>query len=807
MGLLGMGYQDIIDKLSIEEKVQLVSGASTWRTLAIPGAGIPEMKVSDGPNGVRGDGGVSAASFPVGVCMASTWNLDLIDRLGDAVAEEAKSKGVQVVLGPTINIQRTPIGGRNFECYSEDPYLSGMLASAFTDGVQAAGVGACVKHFVCNDSEFERQTISVEIDERTLREVYLRPFEIAIKRSNPWTIMGSYNRVNGVYVCSHDRLINQVLKGEWGYDGVVISDWYAAKETVPNALGGLDLEMPGPAIAWGQHLQTAVDAGEVPESVLDDKIARLLLCMDRTGLLDDVSVTQELALDKPDHRAIAYQAAIEGMVLCKNDGLLPLDLSKHKKIAVIGPNVKDFRIMGGGSSTLRPHYVTTPLDAIASQYPDLEVETAKGCVTHKYIPETERHLLSPERGANEQGLRYTFFSGGINGERLNERVIPRGMVMLAAMEASPQDALRATGYFSAEHSGTHSVGILSTGKSRIYINDVLVADNWTNPVAGEAIFGMASTEVCGQVEMLAGESYAVKIEFESNEEATLKTMRYGILGPDLEDGMTRAIKLASEADAVILIVGTNDDWETEGNDREVLTLPGEQDALIEAVVGENANTIVVNNSGSPVAMPWLGRVPAMIQTWFAGQEFGNALIDLISGEANPSGKLPLTFPHRLQDTPAYTSYPGEYGKVHYGEGVFTGYRWYDTRDIEPLLPFGFGLSYTAFEMTDLVTDDTDEIFTVKCTVTNIGERAGQETVQVYVRPIDKSVARPEKELKGFAKVNLESGASKTLSIDLDPEAFSHWDIDAAAWRSTKGRYEIIVGNSSRDHRLSKVVRI
>ena len=805
MSLLDSGYQEVIDKLSVEEKVKLVSGASTWRTLAIPGAGIPEMKVSDGPNGVRGDGGVSAASFPVGVCMASTWNLDLINRLADAIAEEAKSKGVQVVLGPTINIQRTPIGGRNFECYSEDPYLSGMLASAFTDGVQAAGIGACVKHFVCNDSEFERQTISVELDERTLREIYLRPFEIAIKRSNPWTIMASYNRVDGVYVCSHDRLLNQVLKGEWAYDGLVISDWYAAKETVPNALGGLDLEMPGPAIAWGQHLQAAVDSGEVPEAVLDDKIARLLLCMDRTGLLDDVSVTQELALDKPSHQAIAYQAAVEGMVLCKNDGLLPLDLAKHKKIAVIGPNVKDFRIMGGGSSTLRPHYVATPLDSIASQYPDVEVETARGCFTHKYIPEAERHLLSPEQGANEKGLRYEFFSGGIDGEILNERVIPRGMVMLAAMAASPQDALRAQGYFKADESGTHTFGILATGKSRIYVDDKLVADNWTNPVAGEAIFGMASTEARGEVEMQAGENYSVKIEFESNTEATLKAMRYGILGPDVEDGMTRALNLASEADAVILVVGTNDDWETEGNDREALALPGEQNALIEAVVATNPNTVVVNNSGSPVAMPWLKRVPAMIQTWFAGQEFGNALMDLITGKANPSGKLPLTFPHRLEDTPAYTSYPGEFGKVQYGEGVFVGYRWYDTRDIEPLLPFGFGLSYTTFDISDLATDDADEIFTVRCTVTNTGEKTGQETVQVYVRPIDKAVARPEKELKGFAKVNLKPGASKTLSIDLDSEAFSHWDIDAAAWRSAKGRYEIIVGNSSRDHRISTVV--
>lgn len=803
-----MSYQSILQKLTLQEKIQLVSGASPWRTVPIPGAGVPEMKVSDGPNGVRGDGGVAAASFPVGVCMASTWNLDLIEKIGVAIAEEAKSKGVQVVLGPTINIHRTPIGGRNFECYSEDPFLSGMLASAFTDGLQGEGIAACVKHYVCNDSEFERHTISIEVDERTLREIYLRPFEIAIKRSNPWTIMAAYNRINGVYACSHDRLVNQVLKGEWQYDGLVISDWFAAKETVPNALGGLDLEMPGPPIAWGKNLSTAVDAGEVPEELLDDKISRLLLCMDRTGLLDDVEVTQELGLDKPEHQMLAYQAAVEGMVLCKNNGVLPLDLSMSKKIAVIGPNAEDFRIMGGGSSSLKPHYVATPLDTLANQFPDMEIVTAKGCRTHKFVPEADRSLLSPDHGSNQKGLNVEFFSGGLDGEKLSERVIPRGTIMLQGLQSSPQDALRANGVFKAEHSGTHTFGIMGSGKTRIFVGDELIVDNWTNPTPGDAFFGSSSTEVQAEVRLEAGESYPVRIEFESGTEAAMfKAMRYGILGPDLEDGMTKALQIAGDADAVILMVGTNDDWETEGNDREMLELPGEQNALIEAVVASNPNTIVVNNSGSPVAMPWLEHVPAMIQTWFAGQEFGNALVDLITGKANPSGKLPITFPHRLADTPAFTSYPGEFGKVHYGEGVFVGYRWYDTRELEPLLPFGFGLSYTQFELTNLSLDYADDIYVVTCDIANIGDVAGKETVQVYVSPIDKVVARPEQELKGFTKVKLEPGASKTIQIELDPEAFSHWDVEQACWRVHKGEYEVRVGTSSRDIGLSQIIRV
>ena len=799
-------FQDTINKLSLDEKVQLVSGASAWRTVPIPGAGVPEMKVSDGPNGVRGDGGVAAASFPVGICMASTWNVDLVQQVGDAIADEAKSKGVQVVLGPTINIHRGPLGGRNFECYSEDPYLSGMLASAFTDGVQTAGVAACVKHYVCNDSEFERHTISVEVDERTLREIYLRPFEIAIKRSNPWTIMGAYNRVNGVYACSHDYLINQVLRSEWGYDGLVISDWYAAKETVPNALGGLDLEMPGPAIAWGDKLRAAVDNGEVPESVIDAKLERLLLCMSRTGLLDDVEVTAELALDKPDHRKLAYQSAVEGMVLCKNDGLLPLDLAAKRKIAVIGPNVEDFRIMGGGSSSLRPHYVSTPLASLSSRFPDLELVTAKGCLTHKYVPEAPKHQLSPTDGSNEKGLHYQFFSGGLDGTFDSERVVSRGTVMLQGLNESKRDSLIATGFFNAEETGEHTFGIFAAGRSRILIDDQVIVDNWTDIELGDAFFGQATTEKQATLHMEAGRSYPIRIEYDADIESTFKAMRFGILGPDQEQGMSRALEIAKDADAVILLVGTNDDWETEGNDREALSLPGEQDALIEQIVAQNPNTVVVNNSGSPVAMPWLERVPAMIQTWFAGQEFGNALTDLITGAANPSGKLPITFPSRMVDTPAYTSYPGEFGKVYYGEGLFVGYRWYDRREIEPLLPFGFGLSYTEFEFSELELSESGDVVMLGCRVTNTGRRAGKETVQVYVEPVTPRVARPIRELKAFEKVSLDPGESTTVAIELHSDAFAHWDLDVMNWLVAGGEYKIHIGSSSRHIHLTGSVQ-
>lgn len=374
--------------------------------------------------------------------------------------------------------------------------------------------------------------------------------------------------------------------------------------------------------------------------------------------------------------------------------------------------------------------------------------------------------------------------------------------MLQGLNESRRDSLIATGFFKADETGEHTVGILSAGKSRIFINQELIVDNWTAPVKGDAFFSNASTELQASVSMQAGQSYAVRIEYDADPASTFKAMRYGILGPDTEQGLTRALEIARNADAVILMVGTNDDWETEGNDREMLSLPGGQDELIRQVCAANPKTIVVNNSGSPVSMPWLDGVPAMIQTWFAGQEFGHALMDLITGKSNPSGKLPITFPHKMSDTPAFTSYPGEFGKVHYGEGLFVGYRWYDSRETEPLLPFGFGLSYTSFEFSDLSVEPNGLL---SCHVTNTGQYQGKETVQVYIEPLAPTVARPLRELKAFTKVDLMPGESKTVALTLGDDAFAHWDISQQSWQVATGDYRVHVGNSSRHLPLSKTV--
>jgi len=799
--------KNILEKLSIEDKVKLISGESSWRTHAISQADIPVLKVSDGPNGVRGDGGVPSACFPVGICMASTWNVGLLKEIGTAIAEEAKIKSVQIVLGPTINIHRTPLGGRNFECFSEDALLSGELAAAYTNGLQAEGIGACLKHYVCNDSEFERHSLSVEVDERTLREIYLRPFEIAIKKSQPWTIMAAYNRINGIYACSHDELINQILKKEWGFDGLVISDWYAAKDTVGNYVGGLDLEMPGPAITFGPALQVAINEGKVDPSLIDDKVERLLRVINKVGNFDFPEIEKERAENLEAHRKVAYQAAAEGMVLLKNENLLPLNKENIKSLAIIGPNAQDFRIMGGGSSALKPHYVINPVEALRQALPEVTIYEHFGCHTYKYIPGPDPQLLSPEKESSQSGFSCSFFDNFTDTTPINQRIIANNTIF-AGNPFSPQHAAKALkihGYYFSEIEGLYEFGLLSTGQSRLSINGEVLIDSWEaeHRTPGDAFFQQADLEKRGTYFIEANTQIEILIEFSHLEEHSFRAVRYGILPPQLEDSVAQAVKVAEKADYVLLLTGTNDDWETEGNDRETLALPGRQDELVEQVLFANNNTVVVNNSGSPVSMPWVDQAPAIIQTWFAGQEFGNALTDIILGIVNPSGKLPITFPRCLQDTPAYTSYPGEFGKVHYGEGIFVGHRWYLSRNIPCLFPFGHGLSYTQFSYDTMSYKD----YVVSVTITNLGKIQGKETIQIYSKALDSKISQPERKLIGFKKVDLAAGESITAVIELDDMAFSYWHVQKHSWELSPGEYQISAASSSTDQHLNEIITI
>jgi beta-glucosidase len=801
----------LLAQLTLEEKASMTAGAGAWWTTPVERLGIPSLKLTDGPSGARGEarGGVTSAAFPVGVALAATWDPELIEAVGAALGEEALSKGAQVLLGPTVNIQRTPIGGRNFECYSEDPHLSGRIATAFVRGVQSRGVAACLKHFACNDTEFQRMSVSSEVGERALREIYLRPFEMAVGEADAWCVMSAYNRVNGRFAGSHHRLLTEILRGEWGFRGLVMSDWGAATDgTAAAANAGLDLEMPGPGRYLGAHLLAAGRAGDVPERALDDAARRLLRLLVRTGRLDDAQGRDEISDDRPEHRALARRAAAAGMVLLKNEhAILPLDRARLRTLAVIGPNAATGVIMGGGSSQVAPHYVVHPLDALRARCGDaVTVVYEQGCRNAKFAPEIDpaRYGATPD---NERPVLVEYFdSPDCTGRPVYARDVRRIGAVLRAMLPGVADqqrfSCRWTATFTPQEDGAHTFGLAAIGRAHLLVDGVQVIDNWSAPAPGEWLFGYASAERTAALELQAGRAYRVVVEYGRNAAPGPAGVRFGMEPPGgADDLIDRAVSAAGAADAAVLVAGTTGEWETEGYDRRDIRLPRRQDELIERVARANPHTVVVINAGSPVCMDWLADVPAVLVSWFPGQEFGNALADVLFGEVSPSGRLPLTFPKRIEDTPAFPHYPGADGRMPYGEDIFVGYRGYDARGVEPLFPFGHGLSYTSFEYGEPRVSVTDGgAVAVEVDVTNTGARAGAEVVQCYVRDLESSLPRPPQELKGFRKLALTPGETATARIALDRRAFAFYDPDRAHWVLEPGEFELLIGASSRDIR-------
>ncbi len=792
---------DLLKQMTLEEKISLLAGADLWRTVAIPRLGIPQIKVSDGPNGARGArGSMSSPSVatPVGIALGATWNTELVEKVGNVLADELEAKGAHILLAPTVNIHRTPIAGRNFECYSEDPFLSGMIASAYIKGIQDKGKGACIKHFVANDQEYERFSISSEVDERTLREIYLEPFRIAIRNSNPWAVMSSYNRVNGTYACENNHTLLDILKGEWGYDGFVMSDWFGTyDEAVPTS--GLDLEMPG-AARWmaEKFVRKALDNGTLTEDRLNDKVGRLLRVIEKADLFEKPELHPERGEDKPQHRKIVREAAREAIVLLKNDGLLPI--KNVKSIAVIGPYSNAAQILGGGSSSVSPHYAITPFEGIKNWAgKKIQVDYAPGCFIHKNLPAPAPETLMTADG--RIGLTLNLFNGTeFSGDPLYSELTTR--VQYEWFDKSVPNvnqesfSMRMEGMFTPKESGVHTFGLASVGWCKLYLNDEIVVDHTSDSDMGR--------QVTANVELESGKSYAIKLEYYWKGDPRWRNVRIGHQPPQPLDPIADAVKLARKADLVVVIAGLNSEWESEGFDRADMKLPGDQDKLIKKIAKANKNTIVVLNVGSPVEMPWIREIPAVLQLWYNSQEQGNALADVLFGDVNPSGKLPTTFPIRLEDNPAYINYPGENGKVRYGEGVFVGYRYYDTKDVAPLFPFGHGLSYTKFKYSNLRLSaksiTPNEKLKVKVDVTNTGKVAGKEVIQLYVHDVRSTFARPEKELKAFAKVQLKPRQKKTVTFILDREAFWYFDAARNAWCTEPGEFEIFVGASSRDIR-------
>ena len=799
----------LLTQLTLAQKAALLAGADMWHTVALPESGIPAARMSDGPNGVRGTDdnlGDTSVCFPVGVALGATWNPDLITQVGAALAEEARRRRANVLLAPTVNIPRTPIAGRNFECFAEDPYLSGTMAAAYINGLQSRGVAACIKHFVCNDQEFERFSISAQVAERPLHEIYLEPFRIALQKANPWAIMSAYNRINGVHASEHG-LLDEVLKGKWGYDGLVVSDWYGTySEGVRR--GGLDVEMPGPA-RWmtAEAIVADVEAGTLAEAAVDDKVRRLLRLLARVGIMPGIMPAQNTPPSSPPPPDLTRKAATEAIVLLKNDNdLLPLHPTQPQTIAVIGENAFWANIMGGGSSQVNAHYAVSPLEGLRARAAgDVTIAYELGTPIHRMPPLLDAAWLTTPDGA-DHGLTLSYYHNlDLSGDpAVQETARKSHLTWFGTVNPYVDPAhfsLRLDGVLTVPRAGIYHLHLWSIGQARLLLDGVVVIDHRQE--------GERDLQTTVALELSPDKPVALQVEYITAPTIPWRTLRLGCAPPMPDDPIQAAVDLAARADTAIVVAGLTREWESEGFDRADMTLARQQDELIRRVAAANPRTVVVLNVGSPVEMPWVDAVPAVVQQWYGGQDAGHALADVLFGDVSPSGKLPITFPRALEDNPAYLNYPGENGKVVYGEGIFVGYRYYDKKKMEPLFPFGHGLSYTSFAFSNLRLNGAEfgpgDGIEVQVDVTNAGNVPGQEVVQLYVRDVAARVARPPQELKAFAKVHLLPGETRTVTLLLDQAALAFYDTATHCWTVETGEFELLVGSSSRDIRLRESI--
>ncbi|PGH18176.1 hypothetical protein AJ80_04563 [Polytolypa hystricis UAMH7299] len=808
--------------LTLEEQISLLAGSDFWRTVAIPSRGIPSIKTTDGPNGARGaffKNGTPAALFPAGVSLASTWNLELMYEVGQHLAAETRARGADVLLGPTVCLHRSPLGGRNFESFSEDPYLTGKVATAYIQGLQKGGVGATIKHYAVNEQETWRMTVNCAVAERPLRELYLRPFEMAVRDAKPWAIMSSYNQINGTHGDMNDHTLREILRNEWKFDGCVMSDWTGTNSVAESIQVGCDLEMPGPTKWRGERVLRAVESGQLSREAVERSAGNVLYLIERVCRgKTDMTEPPERSDDVPERRELIRRAGAQGLTLLKNEGVLPI--AADKKIALIGPNAKRAIVHGGGSASVKPYYTTTPFDGLQAQVGS-ELLYARGCDTNKWLPlVSDANLTTPDGVA---GVIVEFYHGDMfKGSPAFVHHKSQTDLFLwdsAPMEVLPAYSFKVKAKLTPVTTGYHTFGFMTVGPGRFFINGELFIDNWDWTEEGEAMFD-GSIDVIKSVHLEAGVTIDILVE-STNEVRPMakksfsgRTHQYGgcRIGFQEEfkaDLIAEAVEVAQQADVAIVCVGLDDEWESEGYDRSTMDLPkdGSQDRLISAVVKANPNTIVVNQSGTPVTMPWADEVPAIIQAWYQGQEAGNALADVLLGYANPSGKLPTTFPKRLADNPAYHNWPGENEQVVYGEGMYMGYRHYDRTGIEPLFSFGHGLSYTTFSYGEptisskkLSDAPPSNSLTVSVPITNTGSVAGAEVVQAYVHDPKSRIPRPEKELRAFARVELAPGETKWVHMALDKYAVGYYDTSLGAWIAEEGQFDVLIAASSADIR-------
>lgn len=802
---------ELVDDLTLAEQISLLSGEDFWSLPAIERLGIGKLRVTDGPNGARGSGdwfgGVSAAAFPVGIALGSTWDPTLVYEIAVALAQETRSKSAHVLLAPTVNIHRSVTNGRNFECYSEDPELSAALTVACVKGLQENGIAATIKHFAGNESEIQRTTMNSQIDEQSLREIYLRPFEAGIKEGGAWAIMTSYNRMNGLYNSENEWLLKKILRGEWRFDGVVMSDWFGSHSTAPTVNAGLDIEMPGPTRDRGDKLIAAVEAGDVSRETIRARALNILRLMERTGALQDKGPFEEKAEDRPEHRALIRRAGAAGAVLLKNEGVLPL-AQPEARIAVIGPNAATAQIMGGGSSQINAHYRVSPLEAIQTRFGTDAVIHAPGCTNHRWEP-----VCTTDVGVD-------FFDNcELAGQPVAQQRLRESQTFwttdIADNKVEPgKFSARAQWQFTPATGGTHRFGLHVAGLGRLFVDGELVVDAHEGWTRGRTFFEEGCDEIVAERELKAGQCYDISIEIvaKPGDMMAFTAFRAGIGLPLGDADIKAAVQAAKAAETAIVFAGRSGEWDTEGSDLEHIRLPGRQDELIASVLAANPRTVIVLQTGGPVEMPWLDQAPAVLQAWYGGQETGNAIADILFGEAEPGGRLSQTFPKKWADNPTFSEdpqvYPGKDGTVRYDEGLFIGYRHYDRAGIEPLFAFGHGLTFTDFAIGNLVAEPaTSGGAQVSLTIRNTGQRTGTTVVQLYAGRKKLLDDRPKRQLVGFVKCKLAVGEDKRLAFDLPARAFARYDIKRGAWVVDAGDIRIEAGFSVVDIREDRVITI
>lgn len=793
----------LLDRLKLEDKVRLLTAQNFWSTLPLPQIGLRSIVVSDGPSGVRGqrwDERDPSLGLPSATALASSWDPEVARSYGEVCAAEARRKNVDVVLGPTINMHRSPRGGRHFEAFSEDPYLAGSVAAAYVGGLQDNGVGATPKHYVANDSETDRFTLDVRVDERTLREVYLQPFEHAV-HAGAWLVMSSYNSINGITATEND-LLETPLKSQWAFDGVVISDWTAVR-SIRSAGKEQDLVFPGPRSPWSDGLLEAVRNGEVDEAAIDRKVVRILRLAARVGALEGFEAHARQAAPVLDGKRFAREAAVAGSVLLHNDGILPIEPCK---IAVIGDNALIARSQGGGSATVVPEHEVSPLEGLRIALGE-QVTFALGAVVSTGIrPFPVERLTNPVSGA--EGLTCQFLDA--TGNVLREE--QRRSTDLTWLGNAPHEATKLALHtrYIPKKTGSVLFAVRAAGHVTVSANDVPIVDEYLQGTS--ANFGDSTTApgtATVPLHTVAETPIDLRIDYQlpDTEHRCFATITFGTRRQDASgaDLITDAVRAAAEADVAVVVAGTNSRVEAEGFDRASLTLPGRQDELIESVAVANPKTVVVVNAGAPVIMPWRNRVSAILLVYFGGQEMGHALADVLLGKAEPGGRLPTTWPAKEKDVPVLETTPSQ-GKLVYSEGVHIGYRAWLRSGSAPAYPFGHGLGYTQWSIRNVVASGeiiAGDGLTVSLEITNTGFRRGKYVAQVYLSRDHSTVDRPIRWLAGFAPVAAESGETVSLAIEVPASAFRHWD---EGWRYEPGAFWLSVGTSVHDlHSSHEVV--